>query len=72
MFAMSYDLNKGQVQKKSTSKTTKPYGIFKDEARCIKPGYSPKTVNTDGWLSTPKCMENTLSFGIMTTGWRTF
>jgi len=31
---------------------TKSYGIFKDEAHCIKPGYSPKTVNTDGWLST--------------------
>ncbi len=31
---------------------TKSYGIFKDEAQCIKPEYSPKTVNTDGWLST--------------------
>jgi len=31
---------------------TKCYGIFKDEAQCIKPDYSPKTVNTDGWLST--------------------
>ena len=31
---------------------TRSYGIFKDEAQCIKPDYSPKTVNTDGWLST--------------------
>ncbi|MBC2694474.1 MAG: hypothetical protein HF982_04190 [Desulfobacteraceae bacterium] len=31
---------------------TRSYGIFKDETQCIKPGYSPKTVNTDGWLST--------------------
>ena len=28
------------------------YGVFKDEARCIKPDYAPKTVNTDGWLAT--------------------
>ena len=31
---------------------TRSYGIFKKEAQCIKPDYSPKTVNTDGWLST--------------------
>ena len=24
-------------------------GVFKEEAQCLKPGYAPKTVNTDGW-----------------------
>jgi hypothetical protein len=28
------------------------YGVFKQEAQTIKPGYSPVTVNTDGWLPT--------------------
>ena len=30
----------------------KAYGVFKDEAQCVKPDYSPKTVNTDGWIAT--------------------
>ena len=31
---------------------TKAYGVFKDEAQCLKPSYSPATVNTDGWKAT--------------------
>jgi len=32
----------------------KAYGVFKEEAECINPGYQPETVNTDGWRSTQK------------------
>ncbi|MFC1887142.1 hypothetical protein ACFLZM_08845, partial [Thermodesulfobacteriota bacterium] len=28
------------------------YQVFKDEAQCIKPSYSPDTVNMDGWKAT--------------------
>lgn len=28
------------------------YGVFKDEAQNVSPGYEPETVNTDGWKST--------------------
>jgi hypothetical protein len=28
------------------------YGVFQQETRDIDPGYSPKTVNTDGWKAT--------------------
>ena len=28
------------------------YGVFRDEAQNVSPGYQPKTVNTDGWKST--------------------
>jgi len=28
------------------------YGVFKQEAQTLKPGYSPETGNTDGWLPT--------------------
>lgn len=31
---------------------TKAYGVFKEEAQCLKPDYAPKTVNTDGWQAT--------------------
>jgi hypothetical protein len=30
------------------------YGVFKSEARCLKPTYKPDTVNTDGWIATQK------------------
>jgi hypothetical protein len=30
------------------------YGVFKNEAQCLKPGYSPDTVNMDGWKATQK------------------
>ena len=33
---------------------TKAYGIFTEEAKQVKPGYKPKTVNTDGWAATQK------------------
>jgi len=33
---------------------TKAYGIFKKEAQCIHPQYTPETVNTDGWKATQK------------------
>lgn len=28
------------------------YGVFKDEAQCLKPTYTPDTVNMDGWKAT--------------------
>lgn len=31
---------------------TQAYGRFKQEAQLLKPGYSPKTINTDGWEAT--------------------
>lgn len=31
---------------------TQAYGQFKQEAQRLKPGYQPKTVNTDGWWPT--------------------
>ena len=31
---------------------TSGYGTFKEEAENVKPGYSPQTVNTDGWAAT--------------------
>jgi len=33
---------------------TKGYGVFKDEATCLNPGYTPKTANIDGWQATRK------------------
>lgn len=30
---------------------TGAYKVFKDECQCLKPTYSPETVNTDGWKS---------------------
>lgn len=34
------------------------YGVFKQEAQNVNPDYNPKTVNTDGWLSTIKAWKN--------------
>jgi hypothetical protein len=31
---------------------TKAYGVFRDEAQRLEPGYRPETVNTDGWPAT--------------------
>ena len=31
---------------------TGAYKVFKDECQCLKPDYSPDTVNIDGWKST--------------------
>jgi hypothetical protein len=31
---------------------TRAYGAFRDEARCLDPGYRPEAVNTDGWPAT--------------------
>lgn len=28
------------------------YGVFREEAREVRPGYGPETVNTDGWAAT--------------------
>jgi hypothetical protein len=28
------------------------YQVFKDEAQCLKPAYTPATVNMDGWKAT--------------------
>jgi hypothetical protein len=30
----------------------KAYGVFKNEAQCLKPNYTPDTVNIDGWKAT--------------------
>ena len=34
------------------------YGIFKDEALDLDPGYQPKSVNTDGWQATIKAWKS--------------
>jgi hypothetical protein len=34
------------------SELQKAYGVFKNEAQCIKPSYTPDTVNIDGWKAT--------------------
>jgi hypothetical protein len=31
---------------------TEGYGLFRQEAQDVEPGYAPETVNTDGWQST--------------------
>lgn len=31
---------------------TRAYGVFREEAREVEPGYSPGTVNADGWAAT--------------------
>jgi hypothetical protein len=36
---------------------TTAYGYFKAEAQLIDPDYSPRTVNTDGWLPTRKAWQ---------------
>jgi len=36
---------------------TKAYGVFAQEARAVKPDYSPFTVNTDGWSPTQKAWQ---------------
>ncbi len=40
---------------------TEAYGKFRDEALDIKPEYSPKSVNTDGWKATMKAWESLVS-----------
>ena len=37
---------------------TDAYHIYKDEACCIKPEYSPNTVNMDGWKATRNAWQN--------------
>ncbi len=34
------------------------YQIFKDEAQCLKPEYTPRTVNMDGWKATRNAWVN--------------
>ena len=36
----------------SEASLTKAYGVFANEARSLKPDYTPETVNTDGWAAT--------------------
>lgn len=36
----------------------KAYGVFKHEAQCLKPTYSPDTVNIDGWKATRNAWSN--------------
>jgi hypothetical protein len=36
----------------STEDLSAAYGVFRAEARNVQPGYTPKTVNTDGWKGT--------------------
>ena len=36
----------------SDKSLTEAYGVFQKEAISLDPSYKPKTVNTDGWLST--------------------
>lgn len=36
----------------STEDLTTAYGVFRDEAKNVKPDYAPQTANTDGWKGT--------------------
>lgn len=47
-------LGVAMAQNAGEAALTKAYGVFADEAKCIKPDYRPETVNTDGWASTQK------------------
>lgn len=38
------------------------YGVFKQEARNVSPGYAPKTVNTDGWRATANSWKTLFPF----------
>ncbi len=37
---------------------TDAYGVFKEESQALDPGYSPQTVNTDGWKATQNAWKN--------------
>jgi hypothetical protein len=36
---------------------TEAYGVFQEECLDVKPNYSPKTVNTDGWIATQNALK---------------
>lgn len=40
------------AQDAGTNELAEAYGVFRDEAQNVRPGYAPSTVNTDGWKST--------------------
>ncbi len=40
------------AQTAGTEDLQSAYGVFKEEAQDIRPGYAPKTVSVDGWAST--------------------
>ncbi len=37
---------------------TNAYSVYKEEAQCLNPDYTPETVNTDGWPATLKALKN--------------
>ena len=44
---------------------TKAYGVFKEEAQCIRPEYTPTTVNTDAWKSTQNAWKNLFPYIVL-------
>ena len=40
------------AQTAGTEDLQKAYGVFKEEAQDVQPGYAPRTVSVDGWAST--------------------
>jgi hypothetical protein len=46
---------------------TRAYGVFKEEVRQVRPSYSPRTVNTDGWPATQQAWR-TLFSGVRLIG----
>lgn len=45
-------LGVAMAAKADTEDLTAAYQVFRDEAKNVEPGYTPKTVNTDGWKGT--------------------
>jgi len=41
------------------------YGVFRDEAQCVKPDYAPKTVNTDGWIATQNAWKTIFPYVVL-------
>jgi hypothetical protein len=51
-------LGVGLSDSAGTDDLTKSYAHFKEEALNLKPGYEPKTVNTDGWEHTQRAWKS--------------
>lgn len=48
----------GFAENAGTDELTKAYHDFRDEATDVNPGYTPETVNTDGWKPTRNAWKN--------------
>jgi hypothetical protein len=46
------------AQKADETALSQSYGVFKAEAQALKPGYEPKTINTDAWSATRLALQS--------------